>query len=214
MWTPLVWIMQRHALSWLFEVLPVCLLTLQSIVALSSGGDVDAWSAQPLFRRVGSGSRSLGRAASGKLADFIGRWSIEERTGMDEFLEALGFASWQRALISRAGQSTTLEQTRNDKGDDALRIITADLRGTSELELPLSGARVEANDGDGGARVARSARLDRSAVIVEEHFPGESEPLSVTRRTVEPDGRMRILVTKRTPTGANVAFQAIAARVG
>jgi len=209
MWTPLAWLLGRHAFSWLFEVLPLCLLTLQSFVAVTSGGDVDAWSAQPLFRRVLAQGSSR---ATGTLASFIGRWNIEERKGMEEFLEALGFTSWQRALICRAGQSTTLETACTAKHGDVLRIVTADLRGTSELELPLSGARVEANDGDNGATVARSAKVDRSAVVVEEHFPGESEPLSVTRRTVEADGRMRILVTKRTPDGARVAFQAIAAR--
>jgi hypothetical protein len=51
---------------------------------------------------------------------------------------ALGFASWQRALISRAGQTYVLEQSRDEQGD-TLKIVTQDLRGTSELELPLSG---------------------------------------------------------------------------
>ena len=80
-------------------------------------------------------------------------------------------------------------------------------------QLPLTGARVEANDGDGGSRVCRSAKLEKSAVIVEEHAPGQSEPLSVTRRSLEPDGRMRIHVMKRTASGANVAFLAIASKV-
>ena len=128
---------------------------------------------------------------------------------------ALGFASWQRALISRAGQSYTLEHGVSEKGD-TLKIVTQDLRGTSELELPLSGQGVVADDGDGGARVSRAAHLERHppAVVVTEQFPGEREPFSICRRTLQPDGRMCIDVTKRTPSGSKVAMRAIANRQG
>jgi hypothetical protein len=113
---------------------------------------------------------------------------------------ALGFASWQRALIARAGQSTILEHGI-DKNGDTLRIVTQDLRGTSQLELPLSGSDVAANDGDGGARVHRAVAIERGAkpsVVVTERFPHEREPYSICRRTLQPDGRMCIEVQKRT----------------
>ena len=82
---------------------------------------------------------------------------------------ALGFSSWQRAIISHAGQSYTLEQGTGSQGD-TLRIVTQDLRGHSTLELPLSGKAVAANDGDNGARVCRQAYIKGSppAVIVTE----------------------------------------------
>lgn len=128
---------------------------------------------------------------------------------------ALGFASWQRALISRAGQTHVLEHDKDKKEGDTLRILTQDLRGTSELTLPLSGTDVAANDGDGGARVCRSASIERGskpALVVTERFPNEREPFSVCRRTLQPDGRMRIDVTKRTAGGKSVAMRAIASR--
>jgi hypothetical protein len=81
---------------------------------------------------------------------------------MDKFLEELHFPRWQRVLAKRAGQSYELELRGGSDGgslDDAtLRIVTSDLRGKSELELPLSGRSVLARDGDGGAEVSRSAR--------------------------------------------------------
>ena len=91
---------------------------------------------------------------------------------------ALGFNSWQRAVISHAGQSYTLEPGR-DGGGDTLRIITQDLRGTSELELPLSGKSVSADDGDNGARVCRSAYVKGSppAVVITERKHHASPPL-------------------------------------
>lgn len=113
---------------------------------------------------------------------------------------ALGFASWQRALIARAGQSTTLEHGV-DKDGDTLRIVTQDLRGTSQLELPLSGSDVAADDGDNGARVHRAATIERGlkpSVVVTERYPHEREPYSICRRTLQPDGRMCIEVQKRT----------------
>lgn len=193
--------LHRNFFSWLFEVLPVCLLVLQSAVAIKHGGDVDCWS-RP--RRLVSGL--------GPLAAFMGRWSIQERSNMDEFLEGLGFAPWQRALICRAGQQYELEQTTGEKGD-ALRIVTSDLRGKSELELPLNGESVSANDGDGGAKVCRSAKVERNSVLITERFPHEREPYSECRRTLQPDGRMRIDIKKKTAGGQTVAMRAIAAKV-
>jgi len=218
MWSPLAFvgrvIMQRSAFSWFCEVLPVWLLALQSFVALSSWGDVDGRSHEPLF------ARPLGalRGSTGRLGALLGRWKIQERHGVDDFMEALGFASWQRALISRAGQSYVLEVTPNREGkadDGTLRIITEDLRGKTELALPLSGQDVPADDGDGGARVCRAASVETGrtpAVVVTERFPNEREPYSICRRTLQPDGRMCIDVKKRTAGGKSVAMRAIASR--
>lgn len=207
---------QKGAWSLLFEVLPVWLLALQSLAALSAQGDVDGRSNTPLLSRPMSALRtkmSSIRGRESKLADFLGKWTIQERHNMDEFLEALGFSSWQRAIISHAGQSYTIDQGHGDKGD-TLKIVTQDLRGTSELELPLSGKPVSANDGDNGAKVNRAAFIKGSppAVIVTEKFPGDSEPYSVCRRTIQPDGRMCIHVTKRTAGGKEVGMRCIATR--
>ena len=126
---------------------------------------------------------------------------------------ALGFGAWQRALIARAGQSYVLEHGMGENGD-TLKIVTQDLRGKSQLELPLSGKPVSANDGDNGAKVNRAAFIKGSppAVIVTEKFPGDSEPYSVCRRTIQPDGRMCIHVTKRTAGGKEVGMRCIATR--
>jgi hypothetical protein len=208
-------IARRSAWSLMFEVLPVWLLAIQAMAAATAGGDVDARSSTPLFARpIAQIRKTLNKGRDHKLADFIGRWSIQERHNIDEFLEALGFSSWQRAIISHAGQSYTLEHGHGDHGD-TLRIVTQDLRGTSLLELPLNGKTVAADDGDNGARVLRSAFIKGSppAVVVHESFPGESEPYSICRRTIAPDGRMCIDVTKKTPGGKMIGMRAIAARV-
>jgi len=215
MWSSIAFVARavarRSAFSWFCEVLPVWLLALQGAVALASKGDVDGRSREPLF------SRPLGqlRGAGGKLGELLGRWKIQERHGIDDFMEALGFASWQRALVSRAGQSYVLEVESERSGEPTLKIVTQDLRGTKELKLPLSGQDVPANDGDGGARVCRSALVEsgsRPSFVVTERFPNEREPYSICRRSLQPDGRMCIDVKKRTAGGKSVAMRAIASR--
>ena len=67
-------------------------------------------------------------------------------------------------------------------------------------------------DGDGGRTVYRRAQVDRHAVTVTERFPGDEEPVSICRRTLNPDGRMVIEIKKRTPTGRLASFRAIASR--
>lgn len=262
----------RSIWSWVFEVLPVFLLAMQSLAAVSNHGDVDGRSSQPLFAPALRCGDVWMSSANAKIQSMLGRWSIQERHNIDEFMEgvdtcarvfvwrthahaigvryhtaclglpttmlcfiqcfrlipqrsshsdpspvvctcmhardlplcyggaALGFASWQRALIARAGQSTTLEHGV-DKDGDTLRIVTQDLRGTSQLELPLSGSDVAADDGDNGARVHRAATIERGlkpSVVVTERYPHEREPYSICRRTLQPDGRMCIEVQKRT----------------
>jgi len=215
----MVWsaLLQKSAWSVFCEILPLWLLTLQSMAALSASGDVDGRSSTPLLSRPvnavrrGIAARRLS-GANAKLESFLGRWTIQERHNIDEFLEALGFSSWQRAIISHAGQSYTLEHGHGEQGD-TLKILTQDLRGSSELELPLNGKPVAADDGDNGARVCRSCVVKGSppVVVVSESFPGESEPFSVCRRSLQPDGRMCIDVTKRTAGGKIVGMRAIAA---
>ena len=126
----------RRLYHWVFEVLPLCLLAFQSIAAVTAQGNVDGWSRQAVGAARDLG-RNMGKAGE-QLANFIGRWNIQERHNMHEFLEQLGFTAWQRALITRAGQQTTMEATGGN-----LSIITSDLRGTTRLDLPLDGAEQE-----------------------------------------------------------------------
>jgi len=127
-----------------------------------------------------------------------------------EFLRGLGFGSIQRSLIAKAGQETEILQS---EAGDAVTIVTSDLRGSTSLELPVNGPSIAADDGDGGARVLRAAKVERGAVVVTETLQGEREPLSVCKRKLGPDGRMVVDVRKRTPEGKSfVEMQVIAAR--
>lgn len=198
--------LSRSAFAWVFEVLPLYLLAAQALVAMASHGDVDGRA------RMSYRGAYLGTASPGKLGELLGKWTIQERHNVDEFMGQLGFAPWQRALIARAKQSYRIEQSGS--AGENLRVVTHDLRGTSELELPLSGRGVTARDGDGGAEVSRSARTDHSGVVIEERYAGEREPFSVCRRTLQKDGRMCIDVKKRTARGKPWAsMRAIATRV-
>ena len=93
---------RRSAFSWFCEVLPVWLLALQGAVALASKGDVDGRSREPLF------SRPLGqlRGAGGKLGELLGRWKIQERHGIDDFMEgarvALLVVAWRTLPLPRS----------------------------------------------------------------------------------------------------------------
>jgi len=190
------------------EIVPLALLGLQCLFALT----------EPLHANNGnvtiSGPAGLlgthGRRSA--VHGLVGKWVIQERHNMDEFLRALGFGSLQRALIAKAGQET--EILESDSGE-AVKIRTTDLRGSSELELPVGGPGVVSHDGDGGATVCRSATVERGGdLVVTETLDGERQPLSVCKRKVTADGRMIVDVTKRTPKGATVAMQVVAKRVG
>lgn len=124
----------------------------------------------------------------------LGRWKIQERHNMDEFLEVLGFGGFTRALLTKAGQEQ--EILHGEQG--TLRIVTNDLRGSSTLELPLCGTPVQANDGDHGTKVCRHASIEGRNVVITERVPAEKEPLSVCVRSLRADGRMCIDVRKRT----------------
>ena len=90
--SPLAFVVGRSTWSLLLEVLPVWLLTMQSIAAVRLHGDVDGRSATPLLSRPVHAIRSRVSSLRGrdaKLADFLGRWTIEERHNIDEFLEGV-----------------------------------------------------------------------------------------------------------------------------
>jgi len=185
------------------EVVPLALLGLQCALAMA-----DSW-----IHQNGNGTRVAsvftGDARS-PLHELVGRWYIQERHNMDEFLRGLGFGSIQRSLIAKAGQETEILQS---EAGDAVTIVTSDLRGSTSLELPVNGPSIAADDGDGGARVLRAAKVERGAVVVTETLQGEREPLSVCKRKLGPDGRMVVDVRKRTPEGKSfVEMQVIAAR--
>ena len=126
---------------------------------------------------------------------------------MDKFLQDLSFPKWKRALAARAGQQYLL-QLKGGSSDSAsldnatLRIVTSDLRGRSELELPLSGRGVRAKDGDDGAEVERVARpKGEGTVEITERYPRESTPYSVCTRSLTKDGRMLLEVRTRVRAG-------------
>lgn len=179
-------------------------------VAVYNRGDVDG------SRTAGHG---LGAHGSGKLASLLGKWKVQEYIGMDKFLEELKFPRWQRALAARAGQQYVLQlkggSSDGSSLDNATLVIsTSDVRGKSELELPLSGRGVRARDGDGGAAVVRSARtLDDRTVEITERFPHDRNPCSVCTRTLTKDGRMLLEVKKRTPRGTMASMRALATRM-
>jgi len=185
-------------------------LGLTIAVAVWHHGDIDA-------RARGAGG--LGDEHRGKLASLLGAWKVQEWQGMDKFLEELAFPRWQRALAARAGQQYLLQlkggSVDGDSLDNAtLRIVTSDMRGKSELELPLSGRGVVSRDGDGGAAVERVVRpVDDRTVEITERFPHDRDPYSVCTRTLTSDGRMLLTVKKRTPRGTMASMRAFATRV-
>ena len=77
----------RSAFSWLFEVLPVWLLAIQSMVAITSAGDVDGRSSQPLFRPVFRCGEQWVSSTNARIQSLLGRWNIQERHNIDEFME-------------------------------------------------------------------------------------------------------------------------------
>jgi hypothetical protein len=101
------------------------LLTMQSVVAFSSGGDVDG--------RASVRGGSVLDLHGGDLGAMLGLWRVDRWQGLDEFMEGLGFPKWKRALASRVGQEQLLQLKGGQSGNDAtLRIVTSDLRGKSE----------------------------------------------------------------------------------
>ena len=172
---------------------------------LGSAGET--WVAR--FCRLRSSRRQWRRAQdlveSGVVEDLTGSWRVDEKHNMDAFLKGLGFNALQRAAVISAGQVQVIAPR-----GDVLHIITRDIRGTSELVLPLSGDAV-IGEGDGGAEVARRASVVGGLLtITEEALPanGTSERvLSVCERSLTADGRMAIDVRKQTDDGEIVSMR-------
>ena len=170
----------------------------------SAGETWVAW-----FCRLRSSRRQWRRAQdlveSGVVEDLTGSWRVDEKHNMDAFLKGLGFNALQRAAVISAGQVQVIAPR-----GDVLHIITRDIRGTSELVLPLSGDAV-IGEGDGGAEVARRASVVGGLLtITEEALPanGTSERvLSVCERSLTADGRMAIDVRKQTDDGEIVSMR-------
>lgn len=171
------------------------------------GSASETWGAR--FRRLRSSRRQWRRAQdlveSGVVEDLTGSWRVDEKHNMDAFLKGLGFNALQRAAVISAGQVQVIAPR-----GDVLHIITRDIRGTSELVLPLSGDAV-IGEGDGGAEVARRASVVGGLLtITEEALPanGTSERvLSVCERSLTADGRMAIDVRKQTDDGEIVSMR-------
>ena len=147
------------------------------------------------------------KSLPGALKDMVGTWKLQEKINVDQFMAGLGINRAKRAALRLAGQEYELLADAS-----ALTIVTKDLRGHSALKLPLGGRGVVAHDGDDGATVRRAVSVLRDAVVITETLVGESQPLSICRRTLQRDGRMRIDISKRTPDGQTVAMAAIATR--
>ena len=152
----------------------------------------------PMYRRLTSvvgWSRARRLIRHGKVEDLSGTWSLEERHDMDKFLRSMGFSSLQRLAVLKAGQVQVIRRQ-----DDHLHIITRDMRGTSELVLPLNGPSVR-GEGDGGKSVSRRAFADGNDLVITETVANEREPLSVCRRSLRDDGKLCVDIKKKTADG-------------
>ena len=195
---------QGSADLWLVDV-PLSLLVLQFVIAFLKPS-VIVWpgeSAWPRSRLGASRFTTSAHEAHGcprALRQMLGRWKLVERNGMEEFMEALGYHPILRAGAVRSGQEQVLAHDT-----DWLRVITSDMRGRSQIDLPLHGPGALAHDGDGGIAVCRAAYVEGNSVVVTEKIPGEKDNLSICRRFLQPDGRMCIEVQKRIPGSDQLA---------
>ena len=153
-----------------------------------------------------SGANAVNKSLPGALKDMVGTWKLQEKINVDQFMAGLGINRAKRAALRLAGQEYELLADKS-----ALTIVTKDLRGHSALKLPLDGRGVVAHDGDDGAAVRRAVRVLRDAIDITERTPA-GQVLSVCRRTLQRDGRMRMDISKRTPDGQTVSMAAIATR--
>ena len=114
----------------------------------------------------------------------------------------------QRAAVLKAGQVQVIQRR-----GEYLHIVTRDIRGTSELVLPLDG-RLVTGEGDEEAAVGRRAYVERgSDIVITETAVGDGTPLSVCRRSLQDDGRMCVDVRKRTKTGETAHMRIIMSSV-
>lgn len=194
---------------WL-ETVPLCMLFFQCLAALVVP-DIcwrsDATATMPAI----STDPKAPRCRHPTLQRLLGSWRLQDKDNMDAFLEGMGFPPIARAFLVKAGQQQVI---RYIEEGDKVNIRSSDMRGTSALELPLSGKGVVANDGDNGSTVCRSAAIDKGAgaVVITERFSSEREPLSVCSRTLLPDGRMCIDIRKRNDDGRYFNMKAIYVR--
>lgn len=142
--------------------------------------------------------RRAGRLVrSDDVADLSGTWRLEERIRMDDFLKDMGFSALQRAVVLKAGQVQVIAM----KGSE-LTVLTRDVRGTSELVLPLGDPNgVVDSDGDGDTPICRAAFIEGGDLVITEREATSGETVSICRRSLQPDGRLRVDVRKRNRRG-------------
>lgn len=80
------------------------------------------------IRRALAWRRASNLVQSDDVADLSGTWRLEERIRMDDFLKEMGFSALQRAVVLKAGQVQVIAM----RGAE-LKVLTRDVRGTSEL---------------------------------------------------------------------------------
>lgn len=94
--------------------------------------------------------------------DFTGVWKLQERSNMDDFLKGAEGLNWAlRTAAQRAGQMQVIVQ-----GPDSIQVVTRDIRGNSQIKLPLTGEFVSGGEGD---PVIRTAYWQYGQLVVEEH---------------------------------------------
>ena len=191
------------------HVLPALFYVLKKLtypLALGSSLLSLAFDRTPAIDEKVSGANAVNKSLPGALKDMVGTWKLQEKINVDQFMAGLGINRAKRAALRLAGQEYELLADKS-----ALTIVTKDLRGHSALKLPLNGRGVVAHDGDDGAAVRRAVRVLRDAIDITERTPA-GQVLSVCRRTLLRDGRMRMDISKRTPDGQTVSMAAIATR--
>ena len=191
------------------HVLPALFYVLKKLtypLALGSSLLSLAFDRTPAIDEKVSGANVVNKSLPGALKDMVGTWKLQEKINVDQFMAGLGINRAKRAALRLAGQEYELLADTS-----ALTIVTKDLRGHSALKLPLNGRGVVAHDGDDGAAVRRAVNVLRDAIVMTETTPA-GQVLSVCRRTLQRDGRMRMDISKRTPDGQTVTMAAIATR--
>ena len=128
----------------------------------------------------------------GGVEDLSGQWKLEEREGMEVFLQSMGFNALQRATAARAGQVQVIQKRGHN-----LHITTCDIRGTFELVLPLGGPAVLDTAADSKAPISRTAFVDGGDIVITESVAGERQPFTVCRRSLTDDGKMCVDVQRR-----------------
>jgi len=221
------------------------------------------------IRRALAWRRASNLVQSDDVADLSGTWRLEERIRMDDFLKEMGFSALQRAVVLKAGQVQVIAM----RGAE-LKVLTRDVRGTSELVSaplppPLAAAAAAAagrlappsrlstlrrratprricrgrsrtrlplrprmphvpptcpasaqplpcalqvlplgdpdgvvdSDGDGDVPICRAAFIEGGDLVITEREASSGDTVSICRRSLQPDGRLRVDVRKRNRRG-------------